>query len=76
MVTVKIENGYECGQESGETLDLPSPTGSLEDWWEEVVFPHTGDGHPCGGEEEGCSVATIIAAADPAFVGQTTSWQG
>jgi hypothetical protein len=76
MVTVRIENAYECGRESSETIDLPNPTGPLEDWWEEVIFPCTGDGHPCGSKERCHSEATILAADDPVLVGQTMGWQG
>lgn len=83
-VTLKIENTYVCGRESEFEKTAPAPTtigpadeyGQLDlgDWWDEHVHDLTGDGHPCGASEDAMYEATIIAADDPALVGQKMEW--
>jgi hypothetical protein len=73
---VHIENYYEDGHEStsDELVEAPGPGESLEDWWEDVVFPLTGDGH---GENMNSSYTATIIEADPAnahLVGQSNEW--
>jgi hypothetical protein len=46
----------------------------MADWWEEVVWPHTGDGHGIDCDLGSCYVATIITADDPNLVGATYEW--
>jgi hypothetical protein len=77
MITVKIENAYSDGHESTHEAIVPPPTdhADLEDWWQEVVFPHTGDGHGIVASHEGsCYTATIIATDDPDLLGQSHEW--
>lgn len=78
-VTVLIENTYTCGRESSseEQVPYPEPGQDLDDWFDDVVNPLTGDGHPCGSSEHALYEATIIAAPDrPELVGETSSWEG
>lgn len=74
MVTVKIENDYSDGHTSTRevTVGSPTPTESLDEWFENVVYEHTGDGH--GGDA--CYTATILAAGDKQLVGKTHEWIG
>lgn len=72
-VKVKIENVYMDGHESERTVTVPAPVGSLKDWWENVVFPKTGDGHDC----EGDAVYTATIVKGPIqLVGLTREWIG
>lgn len=73
-VAVRIENDYEDGHHSERTVHLPAPEGELEDWWEETVFDHTGDGHGIGNKLGSCYTATIVAASDEALVGESHEW--
>lgn len=78
MVTVRIENAYACGRESWHTVEVEAPaiTDSVEEWWEDVVYPHTGDGHPCGASEDANYEATIIDTTPDAagLIGQRMEW--
>ena len=77
-VIVEIQNIYACGRTSisTEQVRYPEPGESAEDWWDEVVAPLTGDGHPCGAYERSVYEATV-AKADGALdlLGTTTSWE-
>lgn len=73
-VTVQIENTYSDGHRSTHTAKVPAPTGTVIQWWEEVVYSETGDGHGAGADLGSCYTATVIAADDPALVGQTYEW--
>lgn len=45
-VTLRIESAYEDTTLIRYVV-LPGPTGDEDDWWEDVVWPETGDGnHP------------------------------
>ena len=77
-VTVRIENTYSNGHESeNEVFLYPEPTlDALDEWWEDEVYPHTGDGT---GEDSSLGsfyTATIIAAGNPALLHQTREWDG
>ncbi len=74
-VTVRIENAYGDGHESERTVTVLAPTGDLETWWEDTVWPETGDGHGVAGMGS-CYTATVIAAHDPALVGRSREWVG
>lgn len=76
-VTVEISNTYTCGRESGSTEHVRYPEAGelLEDWWDDVVIPLTGDSHACGSSEHATYEAEIADAPDnPTLVGQ--SWGG
>lgn len=75
-VTVKIENVYEDGHESTREVLLAPPGDDLDAWWDEVVWPETGDGHGADEDLGSCYTATILAADDPALVGQSFEWVG
>ncbi len=75
-VKVRIVSTYEDGHESERAVVLPAPTGGdLDTWWEEAVWPETGDGHGSSGLGS-CYTATVVAATDPALVGQSREWVG
>lgn len=74
-VRVRIENVYDDGHESDRTVDLDEPDDSLDDWWDEVVFPETGDGHGIGKDLGSWYGATIVEAQGrPELVGLTYEW--
>lgn len=74
MVTVRIENWYSDGHESKHEVQIDPPTGDVEQWFEEVVWDHTGDGHGIGKDLGSCYVATVIACDDAALLGETYEW--
>lgn len=76
-VTVHIENTYEDGHESqvDVELDAPEDPTDLDDWWDDVVFAHTGDGHGVDNPKLGSLYeATITRADDESLVGQSMEW--
>jgi hypothetical protein len=75
-VTVRIENVYSCGRVSSSEEQVSAPTGDLDRWWENVIYPLTGDGHPCGSGEDAVYEATIVKSPDdrPELVGQSHEW--
>ena len=49
----------------------------LDDWWEEVVFPHTGDGHGADHPELGTFYTATVQRSDVrGLAGQTREWGG
>jgi len=76
-VTVKIENTYEDGHESTLEVEVEAPEvpSDLEEWWEERVYEHTGDGHGAKYPQLGSwYTATIIRAEDAQLLGMSTDW--
>jgi hypothetical protein len=76
-VTLKIENTYEDGHESSRLVNVEEPESfaALEQWWEDVVYPETGDGHGEKHPKLGCLFeATILDAADTSLCGLTMEW--
>ncbi|GAP61340.1 hypothetical protein AHiyo1_50330 [Arthrobacter sp. Hiyo1] len=74
---VWIENTYSDGHESTTEVWLTPPAGDsaqkLEDWWQDEVFEHTGDGH--GADSSLGSLLTATVLSGPAhLVGQTFEW--
>lgn len=77
MFKVLIENSYSDGHESSRTVELPDPNGrlSLDEWWEDVVWPETGDGHGIDNDIASVYTATITEAPEHAdLVGLTREW--
>lgn len=79
MITVKITNDYSDGHHSEREVvvrraprDLEEQT--MDEWWQEFVFPHTGDGHGADSNLGSCYTATITAAHDARLVGETHEW--
>jgi hypothetical protein len=75
-VTIKVENTYEDGHESVVEVDVDAPEDAddLEDWWQDTVFPHTGDGHGIGTKLGSWHEVTIIRADDDKLVGLNMEW--
>jgi hypothetical protein len=72
MITVRIENAYSDGHGSTREVELPEPTLDWASWWEDVVWPETGDGHAIGDPHVGsCYTATIIGGE---FDGKSHAW--
>jgi hypothetical protein len=74
-VDVFIENAYSDGHQSvcEEPVPAPDEDDNLDDWWQEQVFPLTGDGHGDGADLGSVHVATITAG--PAWlVGKQHEW--
>jgi hypothetical protein len=72
-VTVKIENTYSDGWHSEAIVRAVPPCGDLDEWWNDVVFQRTGDGH---GEDGlgSCYTATVVAADDAELIGKSYEW--
>jgi hypothetical protein len=78
-VTVKIENTYEDGHRSTFDYEVEDPEGSsenlMDDWWENEVFPLTGDKHGAKHPKLGANYeATVIRADDEKLVGLSREW--
>lgn len=76
-VRVLITNDYSDGHHSESTVEVDAPTDQddwLSEWFNDVVFPHTGDGHGTKRGLGSCHTAQIIAAPDPALVGKEYEW--
>lgn len=75
-VIVRIENTYEDGHESTLEVEVGDPPNvdDLEDWWEDQVWEHTGDGHALGSGMGAWYEATIIEADDASLVGLSMEW--
>ena len=71
-VTVKIGNYYEDGHESTHEVVLDDPVGDIEQWFEEVVWEYTGDGH--GVNMNSGYTAEIVQADNPNLIGQNFEW--
>jgi len=72
-VIVRIENAYSDGHESEAEVSVAAPHGDIEEWWQDEVFPHTGDGHGVDGLGSYYK-ATIIRADKKELVGQSMEW--
>ncbi|MDP9903148.1 DUF3846 domain-containing protein [Arthrobacter bambusae] len=74
---VRIENTYSDGHESTTEVWLEPPAGNsakeLEDWWQDEVFGHTGDGHGTDGSLGSLLTATVISGPTH-LAGQTFEW--
>ncbi len=73
-VAVLIENSYADGHESRRVVEVDPPAGALVDWWEDVIFPETGDGH--GGDASHDATVLYAPEAHARLVGETYDWQG
>lgn len=82
VVLVSITNTYTDGCESEVEVWVPGwggDTTNMEDWWQDVVFPHTGDGEHTGGAAEGYYEASIVRVGDEndtTMCGVSTDWAG
>lgn len=78
FVIVRIENTYSDGHTSTRHEELDAPDVADEQWWQDAVFPLTGDGH--GAEIPGLgshSIATIVATdrrPSARLIGRTHEW--
>lgn len=75
-MTVKllITNTY-ADRENTSRVEVADPVDvrDLEDWWEDVVFPETGDGR--GGDA--CYEAEVLECDEfPELVGLKNEWDG
>lgn len=77
-ITVKVENYYSDGHESTHEAVVLAPANlgpdDVEQWFEDDVYPHTGDGHGVGKDLGSCYVATILATDNPVLLGLTYEW--
>lgn len=75
-VSVKITSTYSDSYEAVCTAIVRDPAEgeSVDDWFQDAVFPHTGDGHGLDSSLGSCYTAEVIAAADPALVGELIAW--
>jgi len=81
-VTVQIESVYSDGHSSTRKVKLPPPAlplreETLTSWWEEVVYPETGDGHGERSPDLGFGYfAHVVDADDPGLIGLANEWVG
>ena len=80
MVTVELVGEYASGHKANRKVEVRPPTAGelldvdLADWWNEVVFPETGDGRP---HDPSCWEAKVVTApACSWLVGRTYEWVG
>ena len=73
-VRVLVVDSY-GDRQAERKVDVPEPADpdDLDDWWGDVVFPHTGDG---GGGDAYTEATVTEAPGLPQLVGRTYSWQG
>lgn len=87
MITVKIENHYTDGHQSNSIAEIDEGEHPLEgapdeDWWQDYVYNHTGDGHyvevyEATGERLGSGYFATIIDADggrPWLIGYKYEW--
>lgn len=74
-VLVKIENTYADGHESTVRIRLAAPEeldgDSIDDWWNNDVFAHTGDGHS---ETMDASYEAKVLEGPEPLAGATYEW--
>lgn len=73
---VKITNTY-ADRSNTVTVTVETPwtwPDGLEGWWQDTVFPHTGDGF--GENELATCEAEVVASDVPELVGKTYEWGG
>jgi len=82
-VTVKIQNYYSDGHESTHEAEVVFNNAvysvfsddDIDEWFQDVVFEHIGDGHGIGNDLGSCLVATVIKAETlPELVGKNNEW--
>jgi len=85
VIKVRMENFYSDGHQSEEVVDVEAPESleaeTLEGWWQDVVFEHTGDGHAADKPKLGFFYkATVVYVEDlenlKDLAGQTQEWDG
>lgn len=79
-ITVELDGAYASGHKAHRTVEVRPPTEEelcetdLESWWNDAVFPETGDGRP---NDVSCWEAKILAAPTcPQIIGRTYEWVG
>lgn len=78
-VTVRLNCTYRCGHCSSREVRVvpPDPGEAVDEWWDRVVLPETGDGHSCGSTEHALYEAVVVAAPGRgALRGAAASWEG
>lgn len=81
---IRMQNAYEDGHESERVFTVAPPPSTawkdeveLDAWWEEIVWPETGDGHGRDKDLGYCHVATIIGGdVDKSLIGKSVEWVG
>lgn len=79
VVRMLITNTYEDGHESEHEVFVSPWEGGVpdDDWWQDVVFPHTGDG---SGENQNAfyeaTIIEIVGSTDTTMCGVSYDWQG
>ncbi|MEQ3552605.1 hypothetical protein WIS52_19195 [Pseudonocardia nematodicida] len=79
MITVRVESTYSCGHESEHPAVIRAPRAGegVEEWFDDVVRPESGDGHSCGPSEHAHYEALVtVAPSRPDLLGQTRTWEG
>jgi hypothetical protein len=80
MVEIRIENTYSDGHQSARRAKVTEPASAsskvLEQWWEDVVAPQTGDGHGLDSRLGFCYTVTVLRANTAGLAGQVHEWVG
>lgn len=80
VTRVRIENTYEDGHSSTIDVWVDNPAAfdeaSLEDWWDEEVSIHTGDGHGAEHPDLGSIHDCTVISGPAEMIGKTYGWGG
>lgn len=79
LVRVGFENTYSDGHSSTIELWLPGPEAvedeeSIESWWQDTVFDHTGDGHGAANPGLGSVLESWVISGPPQLVNTSYEW--
>ncbi len=75
---IHVENTYSDGHESERDVEVRAELLQCaigeEEFWEEVLWQETGDGHGISRDVESYYAVTILESASPELVGQKREW--
>lgn len=79
VARVRIENTYEDGHESATEVWIALPDSltdpeSIEEWWMDDVYAHTGNGHGATNPKLGSYHEATVISGPAELVGQTFDW--
>lgn len=75
-VKIRVINTYEDGHTSTQHYDVVEPDrfDDLEQWWEDEVFHHTGDGHGVDNPKLGSMHEVTIVGGPAELLGKEMEW--
>ena len=75
-VRIRVTDTYEDGHEAvhEHDVDAPDDVDDLEQWWEDEVFQHTGDGHGVKHPKLGSMHVVIVIGGPAELLGKEMEW--